>query len=91
LFAFFAVLLSTKMNKNGNFCKKRVDFVLVLLKSKRQTCEKDLPFLFFMDFTIYAISIDCFRMRILVRKHKFGKASNLILDHMISQLSPELR
>jgi len=28
---------------------------------------------------------------ILARKHKFGKASNLMLDHMISQLSPELR
>ena len=30
-------------------------------------------------------------VHILARKHKFGKASNLILDHMISQLSPELR
>ena len=28
---------------------------------------------------------------VLARKHRFGKASNLILDHMISQLSPELR
>ena len=31
MFAFFAVLLSTKMNKNGNLCDKSSDFYQYLV------------------------------------------------------------
>ncbi len=37
------------------------------------------------------MEIEMFMPALLARKHKFGKGSNLILDHMISQLSSELR
>jgi hypothetical protein len=50
-----------------------------------------LPFCNFVRNTIYVLGIEIIGLVVLARKHKFGKASNLILDHMISQLSPELR
>ena len=49
------------------------------------------PFCIFVTNTIYVIKIEMFEPVSMARKHKFGKTSNLILDHMISQLSPELR
>ena len=45
----------------------------------------------FVTNTICVIEIEMLGPLVLARKHKFGKASNLILDHMISQRSPELR
>jgi hypothetical protein len=44
----------------------------------------------FVTNTIYVLEVEMLEPVFMARKHKFGKASNLILDHMISQVFPEV-